>query len=144
MAIDVSEQVQQKQGCRIITGGRYGGVTVGHQRSHKGEIDQRGDHSAHAAFNIAVGQDFDKVFKPVMGKPVQVRKRLLVGKGNICIDFVELFSYAGDGEFFKGVHHIPFDPGGSGNFCPDYPIRFRLKPLPSGYNNTSLIMPCVR
>lgn len=75
---------------------------------------------------------------------MQVRERVLVGKRNIYIDLIELFGYTIDGEFFKGVHHVPFDPGGSGYFRPDYPISFFLKPLPNGYTNTSFILPWTR
>ena len=79
-----------------------------------------------------------------MRKQMQVREKTLMGKRNIYIDLVEPFSYTGDGEFTKRVHHLPFDPSGSCNFRSDYPISFCLKPLPRGYNNTSLIMPCAR
>ncbi len=67
-----------------------------------------------------------------------------MGKGNIYIDFVEPFGYVVYGEFFKRVHQIPFDPGGSGCFGPDYPISFFLKRFPNGYNNTSFILPWTR
>jgi hypothetical protein len=145
IAVNIAEQVEQKQGWRIITRGAFIRITVGHQRADKAKIDHRGDHAAHATFNIAVWQDFDKsFFKSVLGKPVQVGERLLMGNGNIYIDFVELFGYAGDGEFFKGVHNIPFDPGGSWRFRSDYPISFFLKPLVSGYTNTSFIFPWSR
>ena len=76
-----------------------------------------------------------------MGKQVQVGERPLVGKRNIYIDLIELFGYIGDGEFFEGVHHIPFDPGGSCHFRPDYPISFVLKFFSNGYNNTFFIFP---
>ena len=68
-----------------------------------------------------------------MRKQVQVRKRVLMGKRNVYIDLVELFGYTGDGELIKAVHQIPFDPGGSGNFRPGYPVSFFLKFFPSGY-----------
>ena len=55
-----------------------------------------------------------------------------MGKRNINIDLVEPFGYTGDGEFFKGVHQLPFDPGGSGSFRPDYPISLCLKFFPNG------------
>jgi len=64
---------------------------------------------------------------------MQVRKRVLMGKRNVYIDLVELFGYTGDGELIKAVHHIPFDPGGGGNFRPGYPVSFFLKSFPSGY-----------
>ena len=98
-----------------------------------------------AAFDIAVWEDLHKaLFKPVTGKQVQVGERLLLGERNIYIDFVEPFGYIGDGEFSKVVHHLPFDPGGSGYFRPDYPISFFLKPFLNGYNNTSFILPWAR
>ena len=64
---------------------------------------------------------------------MQVREKTLMGKRNIYIDFVEPFSYTGDGEFAKRVHHLPFDPGGSGNFRSGYPVSFFLKSFLSGY-----------
>lgn len=67
-----------------------------------------------------------------------------MGEGNIYIDLVEHFGYGGDGEFFEWVHQIPFDPGGSGCFGPDYPISFFLKLFSNGYNNTSFILPWTR
>lgn len=67
-----------------------------------------------------------------------------MGKRNIDIDLIELFGYSGDGEFFKAVHHIPFDPGGSSYFRSDYPISFFLKPFSNGYNHTSFILPWLR
>ena len=67
-----------------------------------------------------------------------------MGKGNIGIDFVEPFAYSTDGEFIKRVHHLPFDPSGSGYFRLDYLTSFFLKFFSSGYNSTSLILPCTR
>jgi hypothetical protein len=67
-----------------------------------------------------------------------------MGKRNIYVDLVDLFSYAGDGEFIEWVHQIPFDPGGSCNFRPDYPVSFCLKSFPKGYTKTSLILPWTR
>ena len=64
-----------------------------------------------------------------------------MGKGNIYIDLVEPFGYTGDGEFAKGVHHVPFNPSGSWHFRSDYPISLFLKFFPNGYNNTSFILP---
>lgn len=69
MAIDEAKQFQQKQAGRIIARRTDTRVAVSHQRADKGKIDQRGDHTAHAALDIAVFKDFDKAFfKPVMGK----------------------------------------------------------------------------
>ena len=50
-----------------------------------------------------------------------------MGQRNINIDFIEFFAYIANGEFSKGVHQTPHDPGGSSRFCPDYPISFCLK-----------------
>jgi len=68
-----------------------------------------------------------------MGEQVQVRKRILMGKRNIYVDLVEPFAYIINGEFMKRVHQTPHDPGGRGNFCPDYTISFCLKFFLSGY-----------
>ena len=54
-------------------------------------------------------------------------------KSKRFIDFVESFANIINGEFSKGVHQTPHDPGGSGSFCPDYPISFFLKSFRSGY-----------
>jgi len=56
-----------------------------------------------------------------------------MGQRNINIDFIELFAYIADGEFFKGVHQTPHDPGGSCYFCPDYPVSFCLNSFLSVY-----------
>ena len=56
-----------------------------------------------------------------------------MGKSNFSIDFIQIFANIVDGEFFKGVHQAPHDPGGSGGFCPDYLISFCLKSFLSGY-----------
>ena len=142
MAIDEAEQLQQKQTWRIITRRPHIRVAVSHQRADKGKIDQRGDHAAQAAFNIAIFKDFDEaLFKAVMGKQGKVWERPLMGEQNIGIDLVELFGYTGDGELIKAVHHVPFDPGGSCSFRSDYPKSFFLKLFPSGYTNTSLMLP---
>jgi len=42
----------------------------------------------------------------------------LIGEDNFKVDLVELSANIGDGEFFKGVHQIPFDPGGSYSLPP--------------------------
>ncbi len=142
ISINVSKQVQQKQAWRIIARRAFVGIAVCHQGADKREIDQRSNHFAHSAFDVTVCEYFNETFfEPITRKKAAVRERFLMGKGNIRIDLVELFGYAGDGEFFKGVHHLPFDPGGSCYFRPDYPISFFLKPLPNGYNNTSFILP---
>jgi len=63
---------------------------------------------------------------------------------NFYVDFVEFFANIVDGEFSKGVHQTPHDPGGSSRFCPDYPacplvpcngrrVSFSLKSFLSGY-----------
>ena len=44
-----------------------------------------------------------------------------MGQGNFKVDFVEFFANIVDGEFSKGVHQTPHDPGGRCDFCPDYP-----------------------
>jgi hypothetical protein len=67
-----------------------------------------------------------------------------MGKRNIYVDLVDLFGYAGDGEFVERVHQVPFDPGESWRFRPDYPVSFCLKSFPKGYTNTSLILPWTR
>ena len=56
-----------------------------------------------------------------------------MGQGHFRVDFIESFANTVYGEFSKGVHQIPFDPGGSCSFGPDYPISFRLKFFRSGY-----------
>jgi len=56
-----------------------------------------------------------------------------MGQRNFYIDFVEFFANIINGEFSKGVHHVPFDPSGSGYFRSDYPISFCLKSFLSGY-----------
>jgi len=56
-----------------------------------------------------------------------------MGQRNFYVDFVEFFANIVDGEFSKGVHQTPHDPGGSGSFCPDYPISFCLKSFLSVY-----------
>ena len=140
--IDIVEQVQQEQTWGIIAGRAFVGIAVGHQGTDKGEIDQRSNHAAHTAFDVAVWEYFNEpFFKPITRKKAAVRERFLMGKRNIGIDFVEFFAYSADGEFSKVVHHVPFDPGGSCNFRPDYPISFFLKPFPNGYTNTSFILP---
>ena len=131
IAIYVPKQVQQKQAWRIVTRRRYRGVAVGHQGTDERKIDQRGDHPAHAAFDIAVWKDLHKTFfKPVKGKQVEVWERGLMGKRNIYVDFVEFFAYSADGEFMKRVHHTPFNPGGRCYFCPDYSFM-RLRRIES-------------
>ncbi len=47
---------------------------------------------------------------------------------NFYVDFVEFSANIIDGEFFEGVHHTPFNPGGSCYFCPDY-LTCPLVPL---------------
>ena len=79
-----------------------------------------------------------------MRKQRTARERLLMGKRNFKIDFVEPFAYSIYGEFFEVVHRVTFYPGVSCRFRPDYPISFFLKPFSNGYNNTSLILPCTR
>ena len=64
-----------------------------------------------------------------------------MGQRNFYIDFVEFSANIVDGEFFEGIHHTSFNPGGGGSFCPDYPISFFLKSFVNGYNNTSFILP---
>jgi len=56
-----------------------------------------------------------------------------MGQANFKVDFVQPFAYIIYGEFFKRVHQTPHDPGGSGDFCPDYPISFFLKSFLNGY-----------
>jgi hypothetical protein len=56
-----------------------------------------------------------------------------MGQGNFKVDFVEFFANIVDGEFSKGVHQTPHDPGGRCHFCPDYSISFFLKSFLSGY-----------
>jgi len=98
VAVDESEQVQQKQAWRVVTRRRYGGVTIGHQGANKWKVDQRGDHPAQATFDIAVWIDlYETLFKAVIGKQVQIRERILMRKRNIYIDLVEPFGYTGDG-----------------------------------------------
>ena len=50
-----------------------------------------------------------------------------MGQRNFYVDFVEFSANIVDGEFFEGVHHTPFNPGGSCSFRPDYPISLFLK-----------------
>ena len=56
-----------------------------------------------------------------------------MGQRNINIDFIEFSDNIINGEFFEGVHHKPFNPGGSCYFCPDYPVSFCLKSFLSIY-----------
>jgi len=115
------------------------------QGTDKGEVDQRSDHLAHSAFNVAIWKDFDEAFfKPVMGKQRSVRERVLMGERNFKIDLVEFFANISDGEFIEVVHHFPHGPGGRGYFCPDYLFSFSLKSFLNGYRYTSLIFPWSR
>jgi len=56
-----------------------------------------------------------------------------MGERNFKVDFIEFFANVIDGEFIKGVHRTPHDPGRSCSFYPDYPFNFSLKSFLSGY-----------
>ena len=56
-----------------------------------------------------------------------------MGQVKINVDFIEPSANMAYGEFFEGVHQIPHDPGGSGNFRLGYPVSFFLKSFLSGY-----------
>jgi hypothetical protein len=42
-----------------------------------------------------------------------------VRQRNFAVDFIDVFCKSIDGEFFKGVHHLPHGSGGSCRFHPD-------------------------
>jgi len=56
-----------------------------------------------------------------------------MGQRHFRVDFIESFANTDYGEFSKWVHQIPFDPGGSCCFGPDYPISFFLESFRNGY-----------
>lgn len=64
-----------------------------------------------------------------------------MGEGNIIVDLIDVSANIINGEFSKGVHQTPHDPGRSGGFYPDYSFSFFLKSFPNGYKYTSLIFP---
>jgi hypothetical protein len=67
--IDVSEQIEQEQAGRVIAGRPIRGVTISHERSDKGEIDQGSNHLRVSALDRAVRENFDELFfKLVMGE----------------------------------------------------------------------------
>ena len=60
--IDVSEQIEQEKTRRVITGRPIRGVTISHEGSDKGEIDQGGDHSGVSALDCAIGKERNEAF----------------------------------------------------------------------------------
>jgi len=76
IGIDVSKQVQQKQAWGIIARRSFIGVTICYQGSDKGEIDQRGDHIAHTAFDVTVWEYFNEpFFEPITIEEASIRER---------------------------------------------------------------------
>ena len=59
MCIDIAKQIKQEQTWRIVARRAVRGIAVSHQRPDKGEVDQRGEHSTHSAFDITVWEDFN-------------------------------------------------------------------------------------
>ena len=97
-AVHVAEQVQEKQAWRVITGRAFGGVTIGYQGADKGEIDQWGNHFGISPLDRAIGEDFNELFfELIIGEQGTLRERLVMGKRNFKIDFVDLFAYYVDG-----------------------------------------------
>jgi len=134
MSIDIAKQVEQEDTWGIIARRAIRGITVSDNGSDKGKIDEGSYHSSVSALNVSIEQDFNEAFfKLIIGKEPYIRERPLIGQGNINVDFIESFANIIYGEFFEGVHHTPFNPGGSGCFRPDYPISFSLKSFLSGY-----------
>jgi hypothetical protein len=60
--IDVSEQIEQEQAGRVIAGRPIRGVTISHEGSDKGEIDQGGDHSGISTLDCAIRKNLNEAF----------------------------------------------------------------------------------
>jgi hypothetical protein len=89
VVVNIAEQVQEKEGWRIIAGWAEDAVRVSHNRPDISEIDQRGDHPGIAALDVPIGFYTHETFlKDVLRQEVGLRERFLMGGGKILVDLV--------------------------------------------------------
>lgn len=60
--IDIPKEIQEEQAWRVITGRAERGITISHEGSDKGEIDQGGGHSGVSALDCAIGKELNEAF----------------------------------------------------------------------------------
>jgi len=87
VAVNIPEQVQEKDCDRVIAGRTKDAVGIRRQVPDKGEVNQGDDHTGVSTLYISAGIDKNEAFlKGVLRQEVDLRERVLMGSGKILVD----------------------------------------------------------
>jgi len=87
MVVNIPEQVQEKEGHRIIAGRAEDAIGIRRQESDKGKVNQGGDHACISALRIPAGIDIDEAFpEDILRQELRFGEEFLMVSRNIFVD----------------------------------------------------------